>query len=213
MIYYNIHTHMPSLHPEDISIMNILVREQFVEEKETSRFRSYGIHPWFLENIDIQMENLITYLARPEAVAVGEVGLDKIVKADMALQTAVFHTQVLLAEKMNKPVIIHCVKAWPELLAVKKTVKPQMPWIIHGFRGNREQATQLIRQGFYLSFGEKFNTGSLQTAWPNHILVENDAVPVDIHDIYEEQAKSLSLPLETFAAQIEENTRQIFHLF
>lgn len=212
MTYYNIHTHRPSTHPEDISIMNILIREPFIDEKKVSPYRSYGIHPWFLEDIDVQMETLTSCLNRPDAIAVGEAGLNKAAEADMALQTAVFHTQALLAEKTSKPLIIHCVKAWQELLTVRKNVNPHMPWIIHGFRTNGELATQLLHQGFYLSFGEKYNPGALQKAWPDHLLVETDTAPVDIREVYEDLAASLSVPMETFATQVEENTKRIFHL-
>ncbi len=192
--------------------MNILVKEPFTDENESVRYRSYGIHPWFLDNIDMQMETLASCLAKPGAIAVGEAGLDKEAQADMPLQIAIFHTQALLAEKMGKPLIIHCVKAWQELLAVRKEVNPAVPWIIHGFRGNQEQAAQLIQHGFLLSFGEKFNPAALQKAWPHHLLTETDTATVDIREVYEEQAESLSLPLETFAAQVAENTKRILCL-
>ncbi len=212
MTYYNIHSHLPSPHPEDVTIMNILIREPFVDEKDEHMPRSYGIHPWFLEDIDAQMETLTSCLTHPKAVALGEAGLDKVAQADMHLQIAIFHTQALLAEKMDKPLIIHCVRAWQELLAVRKEVNPEVPWILHGFRGNKELAIQLIRQGFYLSFGEKFNPGALESAWPDRLLTETDTAVVDIREVYEEQAESLSVPLETFATQVTENTKRILCL-
>ena len=56
-------------------------------------------------------------------------------KAPMELQLAVFKEQVKLSEKLGLPLIIHCVKAMDELLAVKKEFRPQQAWIWHGFRG------------------------------------------------------------------------------
>ena len=80
----------------------------------------------------------------------------------MDLQKEVFLAQANLAEETHKPLIIHCVKAWADLIACKKAVKPEMPWIIHGFRGNGELASQLVRLGFYLSFGDRFNPSALR---------------------------------------------------
>ncbi len=213
MTYYNIHTHFASPHPEDKVIRSIVVHDSFVDDKDDTTYYSYGIHPRFLGDIDAQMETLSVSLKQPKVVAVGEAGLDKLAQADMALQTAIFHTQALLAEKMNMPFIIHCVKAWQELLTVRKEVEPDMPWIIHGFRGSRELADQLLKHGLYLSFGEKFNPGALEKAWPDRFLTETDTAPEDIREIYEEQADTLSLPLETFAAQVEENCKRIFACF
>ena len=103
------------------------------------------------------MDLLRVLVSGSGVVAIGEAGLDTLAESPMDLQKEVFLAQANLAEETHKPLIIHCVKAWADLIACKKAVKPEMPWIIHGFRGNGELASQLVRLGFYLSFGDRFN--------------------------------------------------------
>ena len=56
-------------------------------------------------------------------LALGECGLDKKVQTPLDLQQEVFERQLTLAEKYKKPVIIHCVAAFQELIAIKKKLK------------------------------------------------------------------------------------------
>lgn len=103
-------------------------------------------------------------------------------------------------------------KAWDELIASKKELKPRVPWIIHGFRGNATLAGQLIRQGFYLSFGEYLTPGAVREAWPGRLFAETDDREIDIRTVYRNLSVSLNLRLEQFAGQIAENVRDILHL-
>ena len=144
-------------------------------------------------------------------VAIGEAGLDTLAESPMDLQKEVFLAQANLAEETHKPLIIHCVKAWADLIACKKAVKPEMPWIIHGFRGNGELASQLVRLGFYLSFGDRFNPSALRAAWPDFLFLETDDKSIDIRRVYQNVAEALDIPEEKLRIQIAKNV-SIFHL-
>ena len=87
-------------------------------------FYSAGIHPWDLTEFDTErrLECLREQLAEKQLVAVGEAGLDKLAAAPMQLQVAVFKEQMELSEKYELPLIIHCVKAMDELLALSGIV-------------------------------------------------------------------------------------------
>ena len=148
----------------------------------------------------------------PNVVAIGETGLDKGAEAPLDCQREIFRASASLAENAGVFLIIHCVKAWDELIASKKELKPRVPWIIHGFRGNATLAGQLIRQGFYLSFGEYFNPGAVREAWPGRLFAETDDREIDIRTVYRNLSVSLNLRLEQFAGQIAENVRDILHL-
>ncbi|MDH6313864.1 TatD DNase family protein [Parabacteroides sp. PFB2-10] len=208
MLYYNIHTHQSPSSPDEVAILNRIIREG--EPSTDAPFRSYGIHPWYIEDKDKQLEELQQRLSQPETVALGEAGLDKLVATDMRLQQEVFYQQIELSETFQKPLIIHCVKAWPELLAAKKEFSPHIPWIIHGFRGKKELAEQLIAHGFYLSFGETFQAEALRAAWPSHALAETDESPTGIRSIYNRIAQSLRLPIEQVADTLAKNSRTLF---
>jgi len=208
MNYYNIHTHQSSEDPSVVEIVNMIIKEQV--DKTDAPYRSYGIHPWYIYNVKEQMEKLKTFVSLKETVAIGEAGLDKMAETNFEIQEKVFRSQALLAESVKKPLIIHCVKAWQELLAIKKEIKPSIPWIIHGFRGKPELAEQLIEHGFYLSFGSQFNPPALQKAWPNHFLTETDEAEINIQKVYQQIADGFALPIETVASKLAENYTHIF---
>lgn len=219
MIYYDIHTHQPPLHPEDVAIVNCLIPAQGLplqlmpDHKEIpGQYLSAGIHPWYIYNVKEQLEELESILSRPEVVAVGEAGLDKLAGTSMDIQRELFLNQALLAGKLNKPLLIHCVKAWPELIAAKKALHPLTPWVIHGFRGNGDLASQLIGQGFLLSFGEHSNPAALRAAQGTVFFAETDDKKTDIRLIYEQIATSLQLPLGQISLELEQNVLNTFPL-
>ena len=206
--YCNIHSHFPPRHPDDKTIINKIIKKEVRGggEKEFS-FLSVGIHPWYIENPSRQLQQLEETLRLPNVVAIGEAGIDKLVDTPMNIQQEVFFAQARLAERVQKPLIIHCVKAWQELLAIRKQIRPTVPWIIHGFRGNARLAAQLIRQGLHLSFGEHFDPKALAVAWPDHLLAETDDKGADICAVYQQIATSLKIDAKTLALQITKNAR------
>lgn len=212
MTYYNIHSHSPSAHPNEVTIVNKVIREKGSkgEEDEEGSFLSVGIHPWYIEDIESQICRLKGFAMLPEVVAIGEAGLDKLIETPFETQQYVFSLQANLAEEIRKPLIIHCVKAWQELMALKKQLKSQIPWIIHGFRGKPDLAEQLIRQDFYLSFGEHSNPNSLPIAYPNHLFMETDDKAISIQTVYQQAASTLGLSAASLSEQIRENVHAVF---
>ena len=214
MGYYDIHTHQMPFHKEDIAIINRIVSRMGDMQPGSlpdTVIRSYGIHPWYIYNVKEQMDLLRVLVSGSGVVAIGEAGLDTLAESPMDLQKEVFLAQANLAEETHKPLIIHCVKAWADLIACKKAVKPEMPWIIHGFRGNGELASQLVRLGFYLSFGDRFNPSALRAAWPDFLFLETDDKSIDIRGVYQNVAEALDIPEEKLRIQIAKNV-SIFHL-
>lgn len=210
MIFYDIHTHHAPASPTVIAIVNSIIKEKELPNK--GKYRSYGIHPWYIMDVDRQMALLRTFASLPETVAIGEVGLDKRAEAPFFLQEEVFQKQVFLAEEIKKPLIIHCVKAWQELISLKRKIKPSMAWILHGFRGKEQLVDQLLSEGFYFSFGKLFNPSAIKKTWPDHILTETDDKEIPIEEIYSTIAETMQLPLEVVVRQIAENSKQIFAL-
>lgn len=210
MIYYDIHTHQPAVDPEDVAIVNRIIGRDQEEISFPGQWCSVGIHPWYINNVQEQLSCLESVALSPSVVAIGEAGLDKLAETSLKIQQEVFLEQVALAERVGKPLVIHCVKAWSELVAARKSVKPHMPWVIHGFRGNAELALQLTGQGFYLSFGEYFNPQALQVARTGCLFAETDEKKVDIRSVYRRIASSLQISLEELAAILEKNMQNVF---
>ena len=175
-------------------------------------FYSAGIHPWDLTEFDTErrLECLREQLAEKQLVAVGEAGLDKLAAAPMQLQVAVFKEQVELSEKYELPLIIHCVKAMDELLALRKERAPKQPWIWHGFRGKPEQAKQLLQKGFYLSFGMHYSSEAMNVVPDSRLFLETDDSPVDIEDVLRDAAKVRGVEVETLQAIVRKNIQDIF---
>ena len=209
MVYYDIHTHHLPVHPEDAAIVNSLVPTFDVG---TGLFRSVGIHPWELteHNAGQLLDYLKQQLRKKQFVAVGEAGLDKLAVASMELQLTVFKAQVRLSEEYGLPLIIHCVKAMDELLAVKKEFRPQQAWIWHGFRGKTEQAMQLLKKGFYLSFGEHYPDETMQTVPDERLFLETDNSSLDIEDILCRAAKVRGVEVEVLRETIRRNIQNVF---
>ena len=103
MIFFNLHHHKPQI---SYGIYN-----STPEEKIPEHYFSVGIHP---QNIDEQwendLENLKIISQNPKCLAIGECGLDALVNIDENLQKKVFEAQILWANQIQKPVIIHCIK-------------------------------------------------------------------------------------------------------
>ena len=122
---------------------------------EGGLFASVGLHPWFLtrENFENDVEKLSQLAHNQQVIAIGECGLDRLRGEDLAFQTMAFDAQIRLAESVSKPVVVHCVRAFEEVIAVKKRLKPTVPMVIHGFNKKEEVLVELLRHGFFISIG------------------------------------------------------------
>ncbi len=214
-MYYDIHTHIPQSNSRVTSILNVNAGDfaSFCGLDLKHTFYSLGLHPW-----KIREENwpgIIDYIEKNAVFdnikAIGECGLDKLCDTSWDLQNKVFPAQILLSEKLKKPLIIHCVKAFNEIIVYKKQYKPLQAWIIHGFRGKPEQAMPLLRHGFFLSFGEKFNQQTLQNTPIDQLFFETDDMKnPDIEKIYQEASLILSMDTDLLVSQIDKNVKKIF---
>lgn len=180
-------------------------------------FCSIGIHPWDLtaENSERLWDVLQRELERRKSenrpcVAIGEAGLDKLAAAPMELQVKIFERQVALSEDCRLPLIIHCVKAVDELLAVKKRLAPLQAWIWHGFRGKAQQASQLLRHGFYLSLGEHYSQEAMRAIPASRLFLETDESVLDISDIIRRAAEVRGVDAECLQETLRENVQKVF---
>ena len=147
----DIHSHKAPLQTGTLTIVNHAHTRAGVAHEPFSA----GLHPWFLDKSTLQDAKnwLQTQLTIPGCVAVGEAGLDKICDTDWQLQLEAFAYCVEMANTSSKPLVIHCVRAFNEILELKKRLRPLQPWIFHGFDKNATTARMLLQAGCYLSFG------------------------------------------------------------
>ena len=206
--FFNIHTHV-SVHPES-EILSFAPEELSTDNR--SFYASVGIHPWTLteENADIQWEALRESIKNKRIIAIGECGLDKLKGPSMELQTAVFKQEAALAESSSLPLIIHCVKAFNELIQLKKAISPRQPWIIHGFRGKLPLALDCIRHGFYLSIGSHFQETTLKAIPLERLFIETDESEESIESIYQRIAEIKGISQQELLEAINKNVREVF---
>ena len=206
----DIHTHKGEEQSGGKAIINY--RQLAGTPLQEGYYYSVGIHPWELteHNAGQLLDYLKQQLRKKQFVAAGEAGLDKLAAASMELQLTVFKAQVRLSEEYGLPLIIHCVKAMDELLAVKKEFRPQQAWIWHGFRGKPEQAVQLLKKGFYLSFGEHYPDETMQTVPDERLFLETDNSSLDIEDILCRAAKVRGVEVEVLRETIRRNIQNVF---
>ena len=171
---------------------------------------SLGMHPWYIDTLGedalLQLEQA---LCQGPFLALGEAGLDKRCGTDYSRQQQLLRGEIELSERL----ILHLVKGTAELLALRRELRPHMPWVIHGFRGKATEAAQLLGQGLYLSFGRYYHPESLALAHrADTAFLETDDAPLPIEGIYAEAASTLALPLPELRHQLYERCQRLLAL-
>jgi len=213
MEFFNFHTHQTTNQPNVLELVN-----QYPQDFEASiPFYSIGIHPWYIkeDRIDDDLTIIEDKLQTENCLAIGECGLDKRIEVPLDLQISVFEKQLILAEKYKKPVVIHCVAAFQEVIAIKKKMKISVPMIVHGFSKNSQVADQLIKEGFYLSFGKYLlRNPELKTVFeqvPNdRFFLETDTIEETIEQVYNLAADYKKITINGLKDIISNNYKTVF---
>ncbi|MBN1107265.1 MAG: TatD family hydrolase [Bacteroidales bacterium] len=217
--YIDIHTHGSEPLPGIFTVETLMAHENREPVDLKGITFTTGIHPWHLdeENKDLLLGRVRVLAASSHIAAIGEAGFDRIRGASAPLQKEIFEKQVIISEKNHKPLVIHCVRAWDELLSEHKRLRPKMPWLVHGFRGKPELALQLVAKGMYLSFWFEFvlrseSAALLKRVPPQRIFLETDGAGVDIRDIYKKVSADLKIAEEKLKTLIYSNFHEFFKL-
>ncbi|MCW4468019.1 TatD family hydrolase [Flavobacterium sp. MFBS3-15] len=209
---YNLHTHSSSGNTNVFEIVN----RYPVEIIDVHHF-STGIHPWHID-----MEKLEEHLAIIEqrlqlanCLALGECGLDKRIEISLDVQIDIFEKQLLLAKKYQKPVILHLVAAFQELVEIKNRIQPGIPMVVHGFSKNWQVAKQLLDNGFYLSFGKYLLrnpelSGVLAQVPRDRFFLETDTIEEGIAEVYAKAALALNVDIKELKNTVSTNFKTVF---
>lgn len=174
---------------------------------------SVGLHPKDINKDFLKALDWVKSRAQDSnCLAIGECGLDALVEVDSALQEEVFEQQILLANALQKPVIIHCVRRHQDLLKFQKIAK--VPMIVHGFNKKENIATSLLNAGFYLSFGKSLLENlSLQSVFKDcpkdRFFLETDASEISIAEIYEKASSIKSMTTSEMKSLQQQNLNLI----
>lgn len=210
--------------------------------------RAYGLHPIFIEDDGkkqlTDFRELLAhtcqtttrdsdFLCKP--IALGEVGLDARVAAITSVerQAEILYEVLSLAEQLQLPILLHCVRAWGKLVEVLqkwRNTGAQTKAMIHGFTGSADVAVQLQKLHVWISIGSntlRSTSKKAQQALPHldvtRILVDSDtpdhpweqkntslSEPSDVKRLITILAKQLNRPLSDVETQIYQNTQKFF---
>ena len=201
MDFFDFHHHKKSINS---GIFNL----DFEKTPPDSYF-SVGIHPQDIlsENIKNQL-NWLQSAITENCFAIGECGLDGLISVDMKTQEDVFLRQIQLANEVKKPLIIHCVKRFYEVISFRK--KSEQAMVIHGFNKKQSVADDLLKNNFYLSFGKAVLyhlslQDTLKTVPLDKLFLETDNDDFDIKDLYQKVSEIKKISIEQVQKQILEN--------
>jgi TatD DNase family protein len=208
-MFLNVHTH------KNAAANSIESHYSGFEAVPPAGYHSVGLHPWYIkQQWNNEFEKLKAIATQKNIAAIGECGLDKICPTDFALQQTVFTAQIQLANKINKPLIIHCVKAFDEVLHLLQQQQNIVPVIFHGFNKSAALAQQLIHKGSYLSFGKALQQPRMQAVLKllpvNKIFLETDDAAVPIEEIYHLAAQTLQIDINALSLQLQKNANAVF---
>lgn len=165
--FSDIHTHTPGRPGSILSVpaerVDAVVAANRAKPADQQQYYSIELHPWHLTEGSIARFQHVVEQYHDDAhfVAIGECGLDGICSTPIGLQLEAFRAALRSASSFQKPVIIHCVKLWNEVIAearpfmwsAQEDAEPPLPFIIHGFRKGPQLARQLLNAGFSISIG------------------------------------------------------------
>lgn len=200
-MFVDIHTHI-----DNQSVIKI-VSENF----EGKVLKTWGIHPWDVRHFDWSEAKWKKPLEMTEAFAIGEVGLDKAHKETFDRQIEVFEEMIKISENLRKPVIVHCVRAYSEIIEMRKKTKATMPWVIHGFNSSVETIRQLLKYDIYISLGEVLYRNEnqaikiLKDIPVDRLFLETDVSGRDIKNVYAKAASLMGCEMDFLCNKIFEN--------
>ncbi len=189
--------------------------------QEPNMLFTVGLHPWRLDadqSVFNRRLNLLKSLAkRQHVVGLGEAGLDRLHGPGLECQCKYFSAFLSLADELNKTVIVHCVRCFPELLSIKKLFPDRVRLMIHGFNAKTPLLEQLIQHNCRISLGAQgvarddvMNWFRLHPEYISSLCLETDDSGLSIKTIYEQAARQLQISLDELSQIMKTNFKTLF---
>jgi TatD DNase family protein len=194
---------------------------------------SFGLHPWYVaDRTGDWLERLTEYLVRFPNAGVGEAGLDyKIDPITFPDQADCLVAQLELAHRLNRPVSLHCRKAWGSLgELLSRFPAGEVRVLIHSYSGSPESVADMARFNVYYSFsctltfsGNRRAAKAILCVPPDRLLLETDSPdlppqgsegalnePANIHRALQAASRLLNVPEAALAEQTYANGCRFF---
>ncbi|NDC76689.1 MAG: TatD family deoxyribonuclease [Chitinophagia bacterium] len=210
---FDMHTHGDGQEAGTIGIFNVLAGF----DKAYARTPvSMGLHPWHLSEGDIErdFQALEAAASQPVVLAIGECGLDRVCDTPMPLQEQAFRRQLALAERLRKPVVIHCVRAFEEVIRILRETRVTVPVIFHGFRKDAATAGRILAAGHRLSFGKALSdariSGIFRSVPHGRVFLETDDADATIAEVYDLAARATGTDIEVLTERLWADALSVF---
>lgn len=170
----------------------------------------FGVHPWYAADAATLPETALY----EQAQLIGEIGLDYSCAVSRQIQAQVLNAQLAIAAELQKPVVLHCVRAFEPMMKILARY-PIRAVIFHGFIGSGQQAQQAAGKGYFLSFGQRSfrspkTVKALQWTPLQNLFFETDDAEVGIETVYELASEAKGLAVAELQAATLENYKRIF---
>lgn len=214
-MFVDVHTHSIKADSQALQVLNILTNS-FVDMEQTEYF-SLGLHPWYVqeETIEKQWQDLIQNPFIYQAVAIGECGLDALHQGNYKAQLLAFERQIKLANELQKPLMVHCVRAVPDCLRLLTAAT--VPVIFHGVNFSFDKVKKILDAGYFCSFGKALSHSKTVKEYFPHlplqqVFFETDDADIQIQDVYLQACLLYKIDLESLKNQIFDQFKTVFHL-
>lgn len=206
-------------------------------EKHENLFATIGLHPHDDLTESFNEKEYEKLVVHPKVVAIGECGLDYARKpeaSEITRQKAEFEKQIEFTLKHNKPLMIHCRDAYPDVLEILKskqqTYGEKIRGNFHFFTSPIEIAKKCLEIGFTVSFTGPITYGNQYDEVVKYVpldrmMAETDAPfaapvpfrgkrnnPLYVREIVKRIAEIKALPLETVQSALVQNARNLFKI-
>jgi TatD DNase family protein len=214
--FIDVHSHLKGTPGKGIIRVISFFPDQVAELTDFPPYFTAGIHPWHSGDQSSCEDFFQGIAGLPNFIGIGEIGLDRMVGPGVERQVNCFMRQAEMAEKLGKPVTIHCVRAWDELISIRKKIQPVQPWIIHGYRGSADRAKRLLDEGLFLSFGtpilrpDPVLRESLKICSPDRLFLESDEEHAPIASLYHEASNIMEISVEDLKTYIAGNFNRVY---
>lgn len=209
------HTHSNIKKKDIFQIYNIDMNSDINSQVSCVDQFVIGIHPWDIDvsHSKLQLSQLREYLLNKKNVGLGECGLDRSIETDFELQVDILHEQFKLAKEYKLQfIVIHCVRAYSDIVSIYKDSNLKCPLIFHDYNGNENITRDLLKRGFFFSVGIKSITDnkrksfhSLSIIPVSNIFFETDNSSLPINQVYEEYALFKGINVEDLKNQVWKN--------
>jgi TatD DNase family protein len=172
-----------------------------------------GVHPWYSDISSSDLESRFApYLGR--IVAIGEIGLDRAIQIPIKKQVDLFVSQLNIAQKHQLPVVIHCVKAYSDILAIIPKYK-ELTYIFHGFYTNEHILSNLLSYNSYFSVGIRElerprGAALIKSISINRLFLETDESSTNIEEVYNAASMATGIEITELREQLYCNYINLF---